>query len=164
MTRANWTSATAWPDRPPPFHPWKLFFKAYPTKSLSLPLYPTIFSLYPPGLSHSLSAYDALRQAGRADNAPGAIRRAESQAGEKCRMKHRALRQAGRAKRALRPIAGRTSSPCRTAWSWPCPGPGWPGSGCRGGGPGRRRAGPSRMPPPLRRSAGRRSVRPGRPC
>ncbi len=58
MTRANWTSATAWPDRPPPFHPWKLFFKAYPTKSLSLPLYPTIFSLYPPGLSHSLSASD----------------------------------------------------------------------------------------------------------
>ncbi len=56
MTRANWTSATAWPDRPPPFHPWKLFFKAYPTKSLSLPLYPTIFSLYPSGLSHSLSA------------------------------------------------------------------------------------------------------------
>lgn len=55
MTRANWTSATAWPDRPPPFHPWKLFFKAYPTKSLSLPLYPTIFSLYPSGLSHSLS-------------------------------------------------------------------------------------------------------------
>ncbi|HBO7016549.1 hypothetical protein, partial [Pseudomonas aeruginosa] len=42
-------------DRPPPFHPWKLFFKAYPTKSLSLPLYPTIFSLYPSGLSHSLS-------------------------------------------------------------------------------------------------------------
>ncbi|MFG9834217.1 hypothetical protein ACG3OX_20025, partial [Pseudomonas aeruginosa] len=33
----------------------KLFFKAYPTKSLSLPLYPTIFSLYPSGLSHSLS-------------------------------------------------------------------------------------------------------------
>lgn len=57
MTRANWTSATAWPDRPPPFHPWKLFFKAYPTKSLSLPLYPTIFSLYPSGLSHSLSAF-----------------------------------------------------------------------------------------------------------
>lgn len=55
MTRANWTSATAWLDRPPPFHPWKLFFKAYPTKSLSLPLYPTIFSLYPSGLSHSLS-------------------------------------------------------------------------------------------------------------
>ncbi|WP_410969498.1 hypothetical protein, partial [Salmonella sp. SAL04284] len=45
-------------------------------------------------------AYDALRQAGRADNAPGVIRRAESQAGEKCRMKHRALRQVGRAKRA----------------------------------------------------------------
>ncbi|EMZ57662.1 hypothetical protein HMPREF1223_08061 [Pseudomonas aeruginosa str. Stone 130] len=57
MTRANWTSATAWPDRPPPFHPWKLFFKAYPTKSLSLPLYPTIFSLYPSGLSHSLSRF-----------------------------------------------------------------------------------------------------------
>ncbi|HHM6604042.1 TPA: hypothetical protein ACRNOX_006405, partial [Pseudomonas aeruginosa] len=38
-----------------PFHPWKLFFKAYPAKSLSLPLYPTIFSLYPSGLSHSLS-------------------------------------------------------------------------------------------------------------
>lgn len=56
MTRANWTSATAWPDRPPPFHPWKLFCKAYPAKSLSLPLYPTIFSLYPSGLSHSLSA------------------------------------------------------------------------------------------------------------
>lgn len=55
MTRANWTSATAWPDRPPPFHPWKLFCKAYPAKSLSLPLYPTIFSLYPSGLSHSLS-------------------------------------------------------------------------------------------------------------
>lgn len=60
MTRANWTSATAWPDRPPPFHPWKLFFKAYPTKSLSLPLYPTIFSLYPSGLSHSLSDFRAL--------------------------------------------------------------------------------------------------------
>ncbi|MCS7598035.1 hypothetical protein N0Z98_28515, partial [Pseudomonas aeruginosa] len=27
------------------------------TKSLSLPLYPTIFSLYPPGLSHSLSLW-----------------------------------------------------------------------------------------------------------
>ncbi|MCO2722631.1 hypothetical protein FA299_07815 [Pseudomonas aeruginosa] len=62
MTRANWTSATAWPDRPPPFHPWKLFFKAYPTKSLSLPLYPTIFSLYPPGLSHSLSNSRAMQR------------------------------------------------------------------------------------------------------
>lgn len=60
MTRANWTSATAWLDRPPPFHPWKLFFKAYPTKSLSLPLYPTIFSLYPSGLSHSLSRCETL--------------------------------------------------------------------------------------------------------
>lgn len=67
MTRANWTSATAWPDRPPPFHPWKLFFKAYPTKSLSLPLYPTIFSLYPSGLSHSLSpALSSARRTGPA--------------------------------------------------------------------------------------------------
>ncbi|MCS8075028.1 hypothetical protein N1E82_31435, partial [Pseudomonas aeruginosa] len=32
------------------------------TKSLSLPLYPTIFSLYPPGLSHSLSDGSQLKR------------------------------------------------------------------------------------------------------
>ncbi|EOK5391433.1 hypothetical protein ACM6SQ_006525, partial [Pseudomonas aeruginosa] len=53
-------------------HPWKLFFKAYPTKSLSLPLYPTIFSLYPSGLSHSLSIYLASVSSHLPHSAPSA--------------------------------------------------------------------------------------------